>query len=86
MNKCSKNDILNLTLDHEVLDDPMEVGTLVTVAEGAPGQSREVIDSSRSGVTKESVYDAAGILTVYRDVHIHLLGHRSVSSLKNSRV
>jgi len=63
------------SLDHEVLDDAMEFGSLVSEAFGAGAEFGEVLGGLGDDFSEQPHHDAARILAPDRDVEIYLPRH-----------
>lgn len=64
------------TLEHKLIDNPMEFGALISEAWGALGQLDKVVHRFGHDVAKESDFDLAGRFTPNGDVEGHLVGHQ----------
>lgn len=61
------------TLDHEVLDDTVEAGTLITETLFASCQSSEVLGCQRSGLAVEAHDDASQGLVAVANIEVDLV-------------
>lgn len=73
---------LPLTLNHKVLDDPVEATSGVAKSETASGKSEEVVHSLGSCLSEQSEHDPPGRLTPDSNVEVHLMSHSCLPCLK----
>ena len=63
------------TLEHEILDDSVEFGLLVSFTLFLLGQFQEVLDGFRHSFAEQTDFDTTGRFTSNGDIEPNLIGH-----------